>query len=177
MWREFDSTDDDDIQFEETLLVRLAKKIWPVYDSPRSKDRFFYKATNDKHRVVWMITPLFLCLVTIETVDVMFSFDSVPAVIAVTQDPFLIYAAMVFAILGLRSLFFILSALMDKLKFLPHAIIIVLLFIAVKLGLHAVWGMKVNEITSLVIVLGTLLSGCVLSWAYDFNGRISVEKD
>nr|WP_314477766.1 TerC/Alx family metal homeostasis membrane protein [uncultured Campylobacter sp.] len=85
----------------------------------------------------WIATPLFLCLCVIELSDVMFAFDSVPAVIAVSKDPLIVYSAMIFAILGLRTLYFVLEALKDYLAYLEKAVIALLFFIAAKLALNA----------------------------------------
>ena len=85
----------------------------------------------------WIATPLFLCLCVIELSDVMFAFDSVPAVIAVSKDPLIVYSAMIFAILGLRTLYFVLEALKDYLAYLEKVVIALLFFIAAKLALNA----------------------------------------
>lgn len=117
-------------------------------------------------------TPLLLCLVAIETSDVMFAFDSVPAVIAVTQEPLLVYAAMIFAILGLRSLYFILAALTHYLVYLEKAVIVLLFYIAFKLALQAAnhvfhWpGFEIEPNTSLMIVLGVLAAGVIASFLF-----------
>lgn len=181
MWRELDSTDEDDIDFNNVWYIRAVEKIWPVTVSSSLQGQFFAKvlpigpkAVSGK--LVWHVTPLFLCMVAIEMMDVMFSFDSVPTIIAVTQDPFLVYTSMTFAILGLRSLFFVLSALMDKLTYLPHAIIAVLAFIAIKLGLHAAVGTHIDPIVSLCVVLGLLGSGGIASWISNFQGQIHADR-
>jgi tellurite resistance protein TerC len=117
-------------------------------------------------------TPAFLCLMAIETSDVMFAFDSVPAVIAVTQEPLLVYAAMIFAILGLRSLYFVLAAMTRYLVHLEKAVIALLFFIAAKLALqswnHAIGdtGLHISPNASLLIVLGTLGLGVVASFIF-----------
>ena len=85
----------------------------------------------------WIATPLFLCLCVIELSDVMFAFDSVPAVIAVSKDPLIVYSAMIFAILELRTLYFVLEALKDYLAYLEKVVIALLFFIAAKLALNA----------------------------------------
>ena len=85
----------------------------------------------------WIATPLFLCLCVIELSDVMFAFDSVPAVIAVSKDPLIVYSAMIFAILGLRTLYFVLEALKYYLAYLEKVVIALLFFIAAKLALNA----------------------------------------
>jgi tellurite resistance protein TerC len=117
-------------------------------------------------------TPAFLCLMAIETSDIMFAFDSVPAVIAVTQEPLLVYAAMIFAVLGLRSLYFVLAALTRYLVHLEKAVIALLFFIAFKLTLQSgehVFGwdfLHISPNASLLIVLGVLAAGVVASFIW-----------
>lgn len=107
-------------------------------------------------------TPALLCLIAVEASDVMFAFDSVPAVIAVTHEPLLVYAAMIFAVLGLRSLYFVLAALTRVLVHLEKAVIALLFFIAAKLSMEAgeqVFGWSVPHFgpgTSLAVVMLTL---------------------
>jgi len=174
MWCELDSDEDDDVDFNKTWYIRYAKKIWPV-DTGAPQGAFITRHPNPlvPSKTVTFITPLLLCLVAVEMTDLMFSFDSVPTVIAVTQDPFLVFTSMVFAILGLRSLYFILAVLMDKLEFLPHAIIAVLVFVAAKLGLHGALGFHIEPLVSLYVVLSLLCAGIGLSWLSTFKGRIT----
>lgn len=115
-------------------------------------------------------TPLLLCLVTVEVADVLFAFDSVPAIIAVTKEPLLVYSAMIFAILGLRQLYFVLAALQKYLVHLAKAIILLLFFIAFKLTLAAsvkVFSLdpewKIDPDTSLAVVLIVLGLGVIAS--------------
>jgi tellurite resistance protein TerC len=119
------------------------------------------------------MTPAFVCLLVIEGSDVMFSFDSVPAVIAVTREPLLVYTAMIFAVLGLRSLYFILAALTKYLAHLEKAVIAVLFFIAFKMFYAAIphlfhWKVpfEITPNLSLVIVLGTLGAGVLASFVW-----------
>ncbi|OOH92082.1 tellurium resistance protein TerC [Pasteurellaceae bacterium 15-036681] len=156
--------------------VRWMGKVTPVY-TKLFGDRFFVKASELSAEQLSSVTrkglryatPAFLCLVAIETSDVAFAFDSVPAVIAVTQEPLLVYAAMIFAILGLRSLYFILAALTKYLVHLEKAVIVLLFFIGAKMGLqswnHAIGdtGFHISPNTSLFIVLGVLALGVIAS--------------
>lgn len=159
--------------------VRLVGKVMPVY-SKLFGDRFFVKQTELSAENLASITrkgfryatPAFLCLMAIETSDVAFAFDSVPAVIAVTQEPLLVYAAMIFAILGLRSLYFILAALTKYLVHLEKAVIALLFFIGIKMGIQS-WnhafgdtGIHLSANTSLLIVLGTLAVGVLASFIF-----------
>ena len=116
-------------------------------------------------------TPLFLCLAVIELSDVMFAFDSVPAVIAVSKEPLIVYSAMMFAILGLRTLYFVLEALKGYLVHLEKAVVVLLFFIAAKLGLsasnhmfHHGWDISPN--TSLLVVLVVLTCGIATSFIF-----------
>jgi tellurite resistance protein TerC len=159
--------------------VRLTGKILPVYKKLHL-DRFFIKHQEllvddsvDKKSVtrngVIYATPAFLCLVAIETSDIAFSFDSVPAVISVTQEPLLVYAAMIFAVLGLRSMYFVLAALTRYLVHLEKAIILLLFFIAGKMALQS-WnhvvgdsGIHISPNASLMVVFLMLAGGVMAS--------------
>lgn len=116
-------------------------------------------------------TPLFLCLAVIELSDVMFAFDSVPAVIAVSKEPLIVYSAMMFAILGLRTMYFVLEALKNFLVHLEKAVIVLLFFIAGKLALSAsnhLWhhGLEISPNASLGVVLLVLALGVIASFMF-----------
>lgn len=160
MWNGMGGDDtEDEVDYENEWYIRALKTRFPVTGSTVGQ-QFFIKG---------YMTPLFLCLVTIEISDVMFSFDSVPAVIAVTQQPLLVYSAMIFAILGLRSMYFVLSALMRYLVHLEKAVVVVLAFIGLKLLGHSanqLFGWSLPELSafqSLSVVLGILAIGVVAS--------------
>ncbi len=133
-----------------------------------SHNQFFTRLYNQEYsfdfdKPTLCATPLLLCLIAIEVTDVMFSFDSVPAVIAITKDPVLVYAAMIFAILGLRSLYFVLEALQQYLIHLSLAVTFVLFFISFKLIAHATIGLDVNPMVSLGIIVFILATGVLTS--------------
>lgn len=113
-------------------------------------------------------TPLFLCLAIVETSDLMFAFDSVPAVIAVSHDPFIVYSCMIFAIMGLRSMYFILDALRNALIYLEKAVIFLLFFVSFKLAaaasLHLFGiGLEIDVYTSLIVIAVALSTGVITS--------------
>ena len=113
-------------------------------------------------------TPLFLCVVVVEVSDILFAFDSVPAVIAVSREPLIVYSAMMFAILGLRTMYFVLEALKRYLVHLEKSVIALLFFIAGKLALNATdhlfgHGYEIDPNTSLIVVLVVLAIGVVAS--------------
>mgnify|MGYP002741520423 FL=1 len=119
----------------------------------------------------WVATPLFLCLAVIEISDVMFAFDSVPAVIAVSKEPLIVYSAMMFAILGLRTMYFVLEALKGYLVHLEKAVIVLLFFIAAKLGLAAsehIFGVgyEISPNASLLVVIVVLALGIIASFVF-----------
>ena len=109
MWQEMRKPDEAIEDYSNHWSVRSARRFLPVSTSLRGHD-FFVKEPSSGGSPVWKATPLFLCLVVIELCDVMFAFDSIPAIIAITQDPFLVYTSNVFAVLGLRSLYFLMAA-------------------------------------------------------------------
>ena len=116
-------------------------------------------------------TPLFLCLAVIEISDVMFAFDSVPAVIAVSKEPLIVYSAMMFAILGLRTMYFVLEALRGYLVHLEKAVVALLFFIAAKLALSASahlfqHGYEISPNASLAVVLAVLALGVAASFVF-----------
>ena len=133
-----------------------------------SSERANLDTQISKLKATWIATPLFLCLCVIELSDVMFAFDSVPAVIAVSKDPIIVYSAMIFAILGLRTLYFVLEALKSFLVHLETAVIVLLFFIAAKLALNASahifhHGFEISAQTSLFVILGILGTGTIAS--------------
>ena len=181
-WKMLRGGDDNEEEIEDYThhwSVRLVGKMMPVFPK-LLQEKFFVKHNElNADQIVSVTrqgfryaTPAFLCLMAIETSDVAFAFDSVPAVIAVTQEPLLVYAAMIFAILGLRSLYFILAALTKYLVHLEKAVIALLFFIGIKMGIqswnHAVFdtGIHISANVSLYIVLGVLFIGVVASFIF-----------
>ncbi|MBU9810825.1 TerC/Alx family metal homeostasis membrane protein [Rahnella sp. C60] len=113
-------------------------------------------------------TPLLLCIAVVEISDLMFAFDSVPAVIAVSREPLIVYSAMMFAVLGLRTMYFVLEALRKYLVHLEKSVIFLLFFVAAKLALNAsnhLWhhGIEISALASLYVVLGVLALGIIAS--------------
>jgi tellurite resistance protein TerC len=112
--------------------------------------------------LVWWATPLFLALILIEVLDLIFAVDSVPAILAITQDPFIVYTSNIFAILGLRALYFCLSILVARFHYLKYALAAVLVFIGAKI-LTADWLGKLPVWISLSVTLGLLAAGVLYS--------------
>ena len=138
---------DEDPDVEDNALVRATRRVLPT-TSEYSGGRLI--TTENGRRVV---TPLFVVLVAIGSTDLLFALDSIPAVFGVTEEPFLVFAANAFALLGLRALFFLVQGLLDRLVYLSTGLAVVLAFIGVKLVLH--WG---HTVSSAVPEIPTLLS-------------------
>lgn len=162
--------DEEDVDYSKHWATRLVGKILPVH--PGLDGEKFITIKNG----IKYATPALLCVFVVEFTDVIFSFDSVPAVIGVTQEPLLVYSAMLFAILGLRALFFVLSVAVKYLVHLEKAVAVVLVFVGAKLIYHpfgetlnAKWSFLPHDISanvSLCIVLGTLALGIVASLVF-----------
>ena len=119
--------DSEEIDPDENPAVKMARKILPV-SSGINGEHFFCRENG-----VLMMTPLFLALLVIETSDVIFAVDSIPAIFGITHDPFLVFTSNIFALLGLRSLYFALAAMMDKFHYLKYSLIVILLFVSFKM--------------------------------------------
>ena len=177
--------DEDEIEdYSNHLAYRAVYRFFPVFPSLLGHS-FFVKnseisaqiSVEEKTKLQnqiyklnakWIATPLFLCLCVIELSDIMFAFDSVPAVIAVSREPLIVYSAMIFAILGLRTLYFVLEALKDYLAYLEKAVIALLFFIAAKLALNASAhifhnGFEISAQASLWVILAVLGIGIFAS--------------
>ena len=153
--------DDDEFDPSTSFGVRMLRKIVPVRDE-YAGTKFFVKENGRR-----VATPLLAVVVAIEMADLVFAVDSVPAVLAVSDDLFIVYSSNAFAILGLRALYFLLAGLLDKFHYLSKGLAIILAFIGVKLVLqaaHKTISTDIPEIPSLVslAVVSTLLAGSVL---------------
>src|SRR3546814_4076875 len=119
------------------------------------------------------MTPLFLALIMVEVVDLVFAVDSVPAIFAITTDPFIVYTSNIFAILGLRSLYFALAAVIHRFKYLKYALALVLVFIGGKIFYNQIVG-KMDPWISLSVTFGLLAIGVLYSLYKTQIGRAHV---
>lgn len=125
---------------------------------------FFVKQPDAGGKLLWFATPLFLCLVLVEIADVVFAIDSVPAIFAITPDPFIVYTSNIFAILGLRALYFALAAMVHRFHYLKYALAIVLIFIGSKIFVGDwLFGGKVPAEISLGVTFSLLVGGVLFS--------------
>ncbi len=145
----------DNIDPNRNLAVRITRRLVPV-SADFVGSRFF--ATIDDR---FCVTPLFLTLVLVETSDVMFAVDSIPAVFAVTRDPFLVFTSNIFAILGLRSLYFALAGLMGSFRYLKMSLVFILAYVGVKMMLAHHF--PIPNLVSLAVIGGMLAVGVLAS--------------
>jgi tellurite resistance protein TerC len=136
-------------------LVRLARRWLPMTDQFHGHQ--FLVRVDGK----LLATPLLLALLLVETSDVMFAVDSIPAVFAITRDPFIIFTSNVFAILGLRSLYFVLATYMEKFRYLKHSLVFVLAFVGIKMILSNHY--DIPDGASMGIIVGILMVGVLAS--------------
>lgn len=136
--------EDKPIEPEKNPLVKLVRRMFPVTDSFEG-DKFFVRRDNK----TWA-TPLFIVVVLIEATDLIFAVDSIPAIIAISEDTFIVYTSNVFAILGLRSLYFALSGIEKYFKYLKYGLAIILVFVGVKMCIVDFYKIPV-EISLIVI--------------------------
>ena len=139
---------DEELHPEKNPLVKLLRKIIPVTDTYEG-DHFFIRRAGKL-----MATPLFLVLVLVESTDLIFAVDSIPAIFAVTQDTFIVYTSNVFAILGLRSLYFLLAGVVDKFYYLKLGLSVVLVFVGIKMVIVDFYKIPVG--LSLGVIFGIL---------------------
>ncbi len=151
MWR----SGDEEVNPANNPTVKLIKKYIPLtrhYD----EGHFFVK-----RRHITAATPMFVALMAIETTDILFAFDSIPAIFGITTDPFLVFSSNVFALLGLRSLYFVLATALDKFHYLKHSLVFILAFVGLKMiGEHYV---HLPSWASLAVVIASLATGIGLS--------------
>jgi tellurite resistance protein TerC len=144
------------IDLERNPVVRLARRVLPFSDS-YDGTKFFTRTIHGR----LLGTPLLLVILVVEWSDLVFAIDSIPAIFAVTRDPFLVYSSNVFAILGLRALFFVLASMLDKFVYLKPGVAFILVFVGFKMTLSA-W-IHIPTALSLGVIVTTLATAVVLS--------------
>jgi tellurite resistance protein TerC len=136
-------------------LVKTVSRIYPVTANIVGH-HFIVKKENKTH-----VTPLLICLLVVEGSDVMFAVDSIPAVFAVTRDPFIVFTSNIFAILGLRALYFALSAILEKFHFLKYSLVFILLYVGAKMLLSSHY--HISTLYSLIVIIIILIAGIIFS--------------
>lgn len=149
---------DKKLEPEKNPVIRLFRK-WFLVTNEYHGDRFFAKIDGKKYA-----TPMFIVLLVIETTDVIFAVDSIPAILAITNNPFIVYTSNVFAILGLRALYFALAGIMGLFHYLHYGLSVILVFVGGKMLIVDIYKIPVE--ISLMVVLGILVVSVILSKAF-----------
>ncbi|WP_435575597.1 TerC/Alx family metal homeostasis membrane protein [Clostridium gasigenes] len=142
--------------FKENIIIKGLNRIIPV-TSELVGNKFFVFQNN-----VLCATPLFAILLIIESSDVMFALDSIPAIFSITTDPFIVYTSNIFAILGLRSMYYLLFKLNDRFQFMKYGIIVILMFTGIKL-IILYFNIEISALISVLIIIIILLGSILLS--------------
>lgn len=166
------SSADDHIDLENNGVLKLVRRVIPITDSYDGSN-FFTKQDVKGQGARRFATPLFVVLILVEFTDVLFALDSIPAIFAITQDPFIVYTSNVFAILGLRSLYFLLAGVVDKFVFLRYGLAAVLAFVGAKLLLAEVY--HIPNLLSLGVIL-VALTVSILASLYANRHRQEIEE-
>ncbi len=161
------SKEGDDDQ-KNSLAYKLSKHIRATDDCSSNK---FFTVENG----VRVATPLFLCLIVIELSDIMFAFDSIPAALSITTDIFIVYASNIFAVLGLRSMFFVINGALNALDYLKYGLGVILAFIGVKMLISAADVCEISVLSSLAFILVVLTITIVASLLHRKHTMGSVE--
>jgi tellurite resistance protein TerC len=149
------TNEENDFEPKNSLVYKILGKIIPI-SHHNEKDHFFVKKESKTYA-----TPLFVALVVIEVMDVLFAVDSVPAILAITSDPFLVFSSNIFAILGLRSMYFFLANMLEKFSYLEYSLIAILSFVGIKMLLHSL--IEIPEWFSLSFIALSLITGVLVS--------------
>ncbi len=145
--------EDGEEKFEDSRVFKIVSKVFHV--TPKLHDEHFFIKEKGK----WFITPLFFALIVIEIMDVIFALDSIPAIFLITTDVFIVYTSNIFAILGLRALYFLLEAVVHKFKYLKPALALILVFIGLKIFAPKLLGFELEAWHSLSVTFGLLFAG------------------
>ena len=147
--------EDEKFEPKKSFVYKTLRKIIPV-SSHIDGEHFFVK-----RRHIRAATPLFVALIVIEVMDVVFAMDSVPAILAITSDPFLVFSSNIFAILGLRSMYFFLANMLERFSYLEYSLIAILSFVGLKMIFHDL--LEIPEWASLAFISLSLLIGIIVS--------------
>jgi len=154
---------------KKSMIYKMARKFLPVTDRINGQDLFIKKMGKR------IATPLFLALVVIELTDVLFALDSIPAILAITSDPFLVFSSNILAIMGLRSMYFFLANLLDKFQYIHYSLVAILAFVGVKMLL--VQHIHFPEWLSLGVIFVALAAGAIASLTNKITPEEKKDRD
>ena len=171
----FSHDEDEQVDPSNNIFVRVFKRFFPVTDQMHG-GAFFVRGERNEESGKWLATPLFITLIVIETTDVAFAVDSIPAIFSVSRDPFILLTSNIFAILGLRALYFALAAIAKYFTYLKYGLGIILSFVGVKMLLEVFWSIKVPTPISLALIFGILVLSMGLSVVISRREGVKEEK-
>ncbi|MDQ3308536.1 MAG: TerC family protein [Gemmatimonadota bacterium] len=157
--------DETDIEPESNPVIKLVRRFLPVTHVYHGQSFFVQEPDKQTSNLRWVATPLFIVLALVETTDLIFAVDSIPAIFAVTRDPFLVYTSNVFAILGLRSLYFVLAGVIHKFHYLKLGLAVVLVWVGMKM-LVTYFNIHIPVLLSLGVVVGVLAASVIASLVF-----------
>jgi tellurite resistance protein TerC len=152
------SSDDDELDPENNIILKLTNKFIRVTKTYEG-DKFFIRKEG-----VLYATPLFIVVLIVESTDVVFAVDSIPTILGITTDTFIVYTSNVFALLGLRSLYFALSSVMKLFHYINYGLAVILSFVGVKLLIHQWY--EINHQFALLFVVSVLGLSVLASWLF-----------
>ncbi|HEY5585928.1 MAG TPA: TerC/Alx family metal homeostasis membrane protein [Ruminiclostridium sp.] len=159
---------DTEKNYKNSNVMKLLRKFMPVTDTMH-EEKFFIRQNKKL-----FATPLFAILILIESSDILFAIDSIPAIFSITTNPFIVYTSNIFAILGLRSLYFVLCALHEKFKYVKYGVALILMFTGVKLGI-LFFHIEISIVASLITIF-TILVGSVIVSLLVTNNELKKEQ-
>lgn len=155
------SGEESEFNPKQSRIFKFVRRIMPVTRGIHGQKLFVKKMG------IWAATPLFLALIIIEFTDVLFALDSIPAILAITEDPFIVFSSNIMAILGLRSMYFFLANIMDKFAYLKYSLAVILVFVGIKMILHHYLkenNLDIPEWLSLSVIVVSLAGGVLFSF-------------
>ena len=147
--------DEADFDPKNSFVFKMIKKIYPVSSNMNGHD--FFVKTKDVNAA----TPLFVALIVIELTDILFALDSIPAILAITADPFIVFTSNILAILGLRSMYFLISRMLEKFRYINYSLVVILAFVGLKMLFSHY--LELPEWVSIVVISVALASGVLSS--------------
>ena len=171
------SHQDEEPDLEKNGIFKFLRKRFRITDALRGRNFMVREPDKKTGKLVLWLTPLGVALIMVEIVDLIFAVDSVPAVFAVTQDTFIVYTSNIFAILGLRALYFALAAAMNRFRYLQVSLAVILVLIGIKIFLVPL-DIKIDTMLSLGVTIGILAAGVLYSlWKTRNEPNISAEDE
>ncbi|MFK7813901.1 MAG: TerC family protein [Maribacter sp.] len=160
--------EEEEFNPKKSFVFRQIKKVYPITGSIQGDD-FFVKRMGIK-----AATPLFVALIVIELTDILFALDSIPAILAITADPFIVFSSNILAIMGLRSMYFLISRMLEKFRFINYSLVVILAFVGLKmLASHYV---HLTEWVSLTVISVALVGGVIASLTIPEKAEVEAEN-